>query len=104
MTRLLRSPSLLLASLAVGLLTMFSMTKIWAGAFWGEPEQEPSSTPRTSERLGGPVGVVGATALLGVASIAVSLWAGPIYDIAERAGADLLEPSRYVDAILGTGP
>ncbi len=88
------------ASLTVGLLTLFSMTKIWAGAFWGEPDEQPRREPRTRERLGGPAAMIGATAVLGLASIAVSLWAGALYDVSERAGLDLLEPSRYVEAIL----
>jgi multicomponent Na+:H+ antiporter subunit D len=87
-------------SLAVGLLTLFSMTKIWSGVFWGEADDAPRREPRGSGRLGGPAGMVGATALLGAASIAVSVFAGSIYDIAERAGNDLLTPDRYVTAVL----
>ena len=87
-------------SLAVGLLTLFSMTKIWAGAFWGEPEQAPRRAPRESDRLGGPPGMIAGTAVLAAASIAVSVFAGPIYDIAERSGEDLLSPERYVAAVL----
>ena len=52
-------------SLAVGLLTLFSMTKIWAGAFWGEPERAPRRAPRERpDRLGGPAGMVAGTAVL----------------------------------------
>jgi multicomponent Na+:H+ antiporter subunit D len=87
-------------SLAVGLLTLFSMTKIWAGAFWGEAEQAPRREPRESDRLGGPPGMIAGTAVLAAASIAVSVFAGPIYDIAERSGEDLLSPERYVTAVL----
>jgi multicomponent Na+:H+ antiporter subunit D len=87
-------------SLAVGLLTLFSMTKIWAGAFWGEAEHAPRRTPRENDRLGGPPGMIAGTAVLAAASIAVSVFAGPIYDIAERSGEDLLSPERYVAAVL----
>ena len=41
-----------IASLAVGLLTLYSMTKIWAGVFWGEAEEEPSSPPRDGRCAG----------------------------------------------------
>ncbi len=34
------------ASLAVGLLTLYSMTKIWSGVFWGVRETEPPVEPR----------------------------------------------------------
>ncbi|MGA1439477.1 MAG: Na+/H+ antiporter subunit D, partial [Ilumatobacteraceae bacterium] len=35
------------ASLAVGLFTLFSMTKIWAGVFWGVAEERPVDAPVT---------------------------------------------------------
>ena len=88
-------------SLTVGLLTVFSMTKIWSGVFWGEREETPPREPRTGDKLGGPTGMIVATAALALASIAVSVWAGPLYNVSERAAHDLLEPSRYVQAILG---
>ncbi len=87
-------------SLAVGLLTLFSMTKIWAGVFSGEAEQKPTREPRFDGTLGSPTGMIAAAALLALASIAVSVFAGAIYDIAERAGQDLLAPERYVAAVL----
>ena len=92
------------AGLAVGLLTMFSMTKIWAGAFWGDPEEEPTAAPRPAGRLGAPLWMVVPTAALALASLAVSLGAGPLHDVSRRAGADLLEPSRYVEAVLEGAP
>ena len=92
------------AALAVGLLTMFSMTKIWAGAFWGDPEEEPPVPPRPGGRLGAPLWMIVPTAALALASIAVSLGAGPLHDVSLRAGADLLDPSGYVDAVLEVTP
>jgi multicomponent Na+:H+ antiporter subunit D len=91
-------------SLAVSLLTMFSMTKIWAGAFWGEAEQAPPREPDTRGALGGPRGMIAATATLGAMSVAVLVAAGPLYALAERSAGDLLDPSRYVEAVLGVTP
>jgi multicomponent Na+:H+ antiporter subunit D len=88
------------ASLAVGLLTMYSMTKIWAGVFWGEADETPRSEPRVEGRIGVPWGMVAPTAVLGLASIAVSLGAGVLWDVSERASTDLLDPSVYVEAVL----
>ena len=48
--------------------------------------------------------LIAPTSLLALASIAVSLWAGGLYDIAERASADLLAPDRYIEAILEDQP
>ena len=88
-------------ALGTGLLTMFSMLKIWGGVFWGEREKEPARTPQERDRLGAPVWMVVPTAALLVATIAFSVWAGPLYRIAERAGGDLLQPAGYVEAVLG---
>ena len=88
----------------VSLLTMYSMTKIWAGAFWGEREEEPSGRPEPGGRLGGPVLMVGSTAAVVLVGLAVMIWAAPLYAFTERAAVDLLDPSRYVEAVLGERP
>ncbi len=92
------------ASLAVGLLTLYSMTKIWSGVFWGERETEPPVKPRPHGRAGAPWAMLVGTGLLVAASIAVSAWAGLLYDVAERAADDLLEPAGYVEAVLEHQP
>jgi multicomponent Na+:H+ antiporter subunit D len=92
------------ASLAVGMLTLFSMTKIWAGVFWGEADEEPRRSPREEGRVGAPWGMIAPTALLALASIGVSVFAGALYDVSERASIDLLERTSYVEAVLGDEP
>ncbi len=94
-------------ALLVSLLTLFSMTKIWAGAFWGEPESgdraviaPEGSEPRPSR--GGPPLMVAATGITVALSIAYVVFAGPIYGLAERAGTDLMNPSVYIDAVFGS--
>ncbi|MEX2626694.1 MAG: proton-conducting transporter membrane subunit, partial [Ilumatobacteraceae bacterium] len=67
------------AAAFTSLLTMFSMTKIWAGAFWGELEEEPEEAPQPAGRAGGPVLMVGATAVVVVVGLAVMVWAAPLY-------------------------
>jgi len=79
-------------SLAVGLLTLFSMTKIWNGAFWGEPSNG-------GERVGR--GMIGATTIVVLLSLSVALFAQPIIEISTRAATDLLDRSVYIDAVLG---
>ena len=92
---------LVAAAIVVSLLTLFSMTKIWAGAFWSPAEGEPDGTPHEVGRLGGPVLMILPTAALAAISLAVALWAGPLYDLSERAATDLLHPASYVRAVLG---
>jgi multicomponent Na+:H+ antiporter subunit D len=87
-------------SLAVSVLTLFSMTKIWGGAFWGDPELviEPRGTVA---RFGGTYPMLAATAALVLLSLSIAVWAGPVFDLATRAAADLLDPASYVRGVLG---
>jgi multicomponent Na+:H+ antiporter subunit D len=81
-------------SLVVSLLTLFSMTKIWGGVFWGEPtEAKAQAAP----------GMVGATVLVVALSLSVALFAGPIAGLAERAAGDLVDPAVYAELVLGAG-
>jgi multicomponent Na+:H+ antiporter subunit D len=47
--------------------------------------------------------LIGTLALVGV-SIAFSIAAGSLYELSERAAEDLLDPGRYVVAVLGERP
>lgn len=88
-------------SLLVSLLTLFSLMKIWSGAFWN-PAVEPPEGPRHEVgALGGPALMVLPTAALLVIGLAIAAGAGPLYDLCHRAADDLLEPSAYVRAVLG---
>src|SRR5690606_37685657 len=80
-------------SLAVSLLTLSSMTKIWTSAFWG-----PSSTEAEDEidRYRGSGWMTAGTAILVVAAVSVALAAGPLHTYCERAAADLLQPTTYI--------
>ncbi len=82
------------------LLTLVSMTKIWIGVFWGEVHPEPPA---------GRVGILrhhrtmtAATAAMVVGTVAIAVAAGPIYHYVTRAGAQLVDPSVYIEAVLGS--
>ncbi|MFO7592306.1 MAG: Na+/H+ antiporter subunit D [Acidimicrobiia bacterium] len=84
-------------SLLVSLLTLFSMTKIWSGVFWGEVEPKP---PVGATRLRTPRLMTATTAVVVAMSLAIAVSARPIYDLSRRAAADLLEPTAYVREVL----
>ncbi|MBW3659572.1 MAG: Na+/H+ antiporter subunit D, partial [Actinobacteria bacterium] len=88
-------------SLAVSILTLFSMTKIWNGVFWGGPTEDPpvGDIPTAAAR-GFPRLMVAATATLVVSSLAFVVAVGPINDLSQRAASDLLERTPYIDAVL----
>jgi multicomponent Na+:H+ antiporter subunit D len=87
-------------SLVVSVLTLFSMTKIWSGVFWGTPDEDPplasavGDHPLRAPRLmtAATVGLVGLT--LGIAA-----FAQPLYELSERAAVDVLDPGTYVAAV-----
>jgi multicomponent Na+:H+ antiporter subunit D len=91
-------------SLVVSLLTLFAMVRIWSGVFWAPVEGKPH--PRASSRLGGSLGgpflMVTPTAVLVLCGIAIAVAAGPLYGLSERAAQDLLDPTGYLQAVLGT--
>ena len=90
-------------ALAVSALTLFSMTKIWSGAFWGIPEHPPTNIADPSLRSRGSLVMIGATGLSAATTLAVTIAAGPLWELSLRAGADLLDPAGYIDAVLGGG-
>ena len=86
-------------SLLVSLLTLFSLMKIWTGAFWNPATEAPVEVAHEPSRLGGPALMVGPTVVLLVAGLAVAALAGPLYDLSLRAATDLLDPSAYHAAV-----
>jgi multicomponent Na+:H+ antiporter subunit D len=84
-------------ALAVGLLTIYSMTKIWQGAFWSPVPNGVVLRGPVSRLLYAPV------IALAVVTLVIGFWSGPFIALAEAAAAELLDPARYVAAVLGTG-
>jgi multicomponent Na+:H+ antiporter subunit D len=93
-------------ALLVGLLTLYSVTEIWAEAFWkpqpggGAPANEPDAAPGRGAWiwLAGPV--VG----LALLTVVIGLVAEPFVALATRAAEQLLNPDAYVGAVLGGRP
>ena len=88
-------------SLAVSLLTLFSMMKIWIGVFWSPALEAPAGRPHAVGRFGGPALMILPTSALTALSIAIAVFAGPLYDLCRRAAVDLLDPTAYIQAVLG---
>ncbi|MDZ7674767.1 MAG: Na+/H+ antiporter subunit D [Acidimicrobiales bacterium] len=82
-------------SLAVSALTLFSMTKIWAGAFGGEVE------PPAGQQRSMPPLMLGPTVALAGVAVVIALSAGPLYEFTERTAEDLLDAETYRTEVLG---
>jgi multicomponent Na+:H+ antiporter subunit D len=87
------------AALAVGLLTVFSMTKIWAEAFW-KPHPNPDA-PAVNLRRGERVALWAPIVFLACLTVVIGLMPEPFIAVAERAAAQLFDPSVYVKGVMG---
>jgi multicomponent Na+:H+ antiporter subunit D len=86
-------------ALTVGLLTLYSMTKIWTLGFWKPEPVARIAPPRISgfERLALYAPIVAMSGL----TVIMGLWAEPFLAAADRAAEELLDPRLYLDAVLG---
>ncbi|MEO5731528.1 MAG: proton-conducting transporter membrane subunit [Byssovorax sp.] len=82
-------------ALVVGLFTLASMLKIWNATFWGKPAPaSAASAPSDRSSLTATLALSGLTVVMG-------LLAAPIVTSFERAAAQLLAVTPYVEAVLG---
>jgi multicomponent Na+:H+ antiporter subunit D len=92
-----REYALVAAALVGSLLTLVSMTKIWLGAFWGEPPAD-AADPGDGLLRRYPT-MAGSTAALVAVTLAVAIGAGPLFGFCQRAADDLTTPGRYQAAV-----
>jgi multicomponent Na+:H+ antiporter subunit D len=83
--------------LVVGLLTLLSMGRTWADAFW-----RPSATGVDITTPGRPLLI--AISGLTLVTLAMTWGAGPLFDLTSRAAHQLLQRDEYVRAVLGGNP
>lgn len=90
-------------ALLVGVLTLYSMTKIWAEAFWKKQPEAVEDAPSVSV-----LGSTGASlrwmlppiALMALATVLIGLLGEPLFNYTERAAAQLLDTEGYQAAVL----
>ncbi|SFS09364.1 Na+/H+ antiporter subunit D [Yoonia litorea] len=85
-------------ALAVGLMTIYSMTKIWAEAFW---KNHPDGIEPRMEKLSNKWAQLLPIAGLAVLTVFIGMNPEPFVQFAERSAAQLLDPSDYITAVLG---
>ena len=94
---------LVTVALIVGVLTLYSMTKIWAEAFW---KNAPAEQSKDSDQATGLLqnslnfSLVFPCVILAVITIAIGLWSEPLFSLAERTSQQLLNPDAYIAAVL----
>ncbi|WP_366654949.1 Na+/H+ antiporter subunit D [Fodinicurvata sp. EGI_FJ10296] len=109
----IQSWAIVAVALVVGLLTIYSMTKIWAEAFW-KPHPK-GFDPDMSGVAGSAAGVptisrrdiailIAPIAVLATMTVIIGLYAAPFVDFAAASAAELLDPAPYIAAVLGDAP
>jgi multicomponent Na+:H+ antiporter subunit D len=100
-------------ALIVSPLTLLSMTRVWAEAFWkADPMKQNElnvvpdlgqSPARTGPWLPSAEkwGMLVPIATLAVITVVLGLAAGPVFVLTHQAAEQLLDPSGYIEAVLG---
>jgi multicomponent Na+:H+ antiporter subunit D len=89
----------------VSILTLFSMTKIWAEAFWKERPEEPGQ--EHAAPAGGllarplPIAMVAPSVVLALITVSIGLFAGAAMGVSTRAAEQLVSTDSYVQAVRG---
>lgn len=104
------------AGALVSLLTLYALIRVWNLAFWRPAADvegyESSLIDNVSEAPGAsevtetktiPRLMIGATAGMVVVSLALTVFAGPLYGLASRAGENLEGSSDYIDIVFPGG-
>jgi multicomponent Na+:H+ antiporter subunit D len=90
------------AALAVSILTLFSMTKIWAEVFWKEPpEASKRGTSRSTSPLLDSALLFGPIALMAAIIVTIGIGAESVFALATRAAEQLMDPTEYIQSVLG---
>jgi multicomponent Na+:H+ antiporter subunit D len=80
--------------LAVGLLTLLSMGRTWADAFWRPADQ--------AQDLAAPsIPLLMTIAALSLLTVAMTVGAEPLFELTSRGAQQLLQRDEYVRAVLG---
>lgn len=84
-------------ALFVGILTLYSMTKIWAEGFW---KADPSSGNNPHRNV--PAAMWFSMVVLALATLAISIQPEWLLGIAGQAGVELKNPRMYIDAVFSS--
>jgi multicomponent Na+:H+ antiporter subunit D len=91
---------LALVAAVVGLLTVYSMTKIWAEVFW-KPAPQGTQTVQTPRLPNPSAWMLAPVAVLTGLTLVIGLGAEFVFQFAAQAAEDLANPALYVNAVLG---
>jgi multicomponent Na+:H+ antiporter subunit D len=88
-------------ALAVGLLTLYSMTKIWAEVFWKDDPGPAPGGVAPPPPVGGRLATRGPVVVLAAVTVAIGLGAEHLLELSKDAAEQLLSREEYLSAVLG---
>jgi len=93
---------LVATALMVGLLTLFSMTKIWAEVFWKQAPAGSNAAEATGAvaKRGAAWILLAPIIFLAAITITIGLAVEPVYLLASRAAEQLMDPTEYISRVL----
>ncbi|GAB94809.1 multicomponent Na+:H+ antiporter subunit D [Kineosphaera limosa] len=105
---------LIAGSVLTSLLTLYAVSRVWSQAFWrrapepgGGQERPAIDSPTGALRLGVvraiPRGMTLPTTGLVILGVAITVAAGPLYEITDRAATDLRARSPYITSVFDQG-
>jgi multicomponent Na+:H+ antiporter subunit D len=86
-------------ALIVSLLTIFSMTKIWAEAFWKPLPAAENTVGAQNPPLTNWPNLIIPIAVLAALTVLIGLFSEPLFVLATSAAEQLLDPSEYIKAV-----
>ncbi|MDW5323870.1 Na+/H+ antiporter subunit D [Plantactinospora sp. KLBMP9567] len=90
---------LVVASTLTSLLTLYATTRVWSLAFWRPPRLVETEASARLPRL-----MVGATTVLVLLGVGLTVAAGPLFGVSAEAADDLRQRVPYVRAVFPGGP
>lgn len=89
-------------SLLVGLLTLFSMSKIWVSVFWSAAPEAAKSPPRYDSRalFKSHYWLLLSSAFLAACTLCLSFYPDLLAALSKRTAEELLDPQIYIHAVL----
>ncbi|WP_462417310.1 Na+/H+ antiporter subunit D [Kytococcus sp. Marseille-QA3725] len=87
---------LIVGSVVTSVLTLYAIARTWAKSFWGAPSRAEGMGQEAVPL--GP-GLFLPTGTLVLVGLALTVFAGPIYGVCERAAEDLVNPAAYIGAV-----
>ena len=95
-----QSYGIVATALGVGLMTAYSMTKIWGEAFWKPAPAGMPAQPAVQETTASRWLLYSPIVVLTVLTVVMGFWAEPFMELSIKAANELFHPANYVRAVL----